>query len=103
MPVTGGRVRHLVGSAIVLAFCLAGAPADAQSYPARPVQVIVPYAGGSASDVAMRVLLDRMGASMGRTFVVDNRPGAGGNIGTAAGAKAAPDGYKVGMGGVGPR
>ena len=51
-------------------------PARAQDYPARPVQVLVPFAGGSASDVITRILLNRMSTSLGQAFVVDNRPGA---------------------------
>ena len=82
---------------------LLGAPlAQAQTYPARPIQVIVPFAGGSASDVVMRVLLERMGVALGHRFIVDNRPGAGGNTGTAAATKAAPDGYTLVMSSVGP-
>jgi tripartite-type tricarboxylate transporter receptor subunit TctC len=82
---------------------LLGAPlAQAQTYPTRPIQVIVPFAGGSASDVVMRVLLERMGTALGHRFIVDNRPGAGGNTGTAAATKAAPDGYTLVMSSVGP-
>src|SRR5262249_6868469 len=66
------------------------------------VQVIVPFAGGSASDVVTRIMLERMSKSMGQPFVIDNRPGAGGNTGTAAGAKAAPDGYTLVATGSGP-
>jgi tripartite-type tricarboxylate transporter receptor subunit TctC len=79
-------------------------PAGAQTsgYPARPIQVYVPFAGGSASDVITRILLDRMARSLGQAFVVDNRPGAGGNIGTAAAAHAAPDGYTLVMSTSGP-
>ncbi|MDI3559112.1 tripartite tricarboxylate transporter substrate binding protein [Bradyrhizobium sp. Arg816] len=77
-------------------------PAQAQDYPARPVQVLVPFAGGSASDVITRILLNRMSMSLGQAFVVDNRPGAGGNIGTAAAAHAAPDGYTLLMSTSGP-
>ncbi|WP_431202759.1 Bug family tripartite tricarboxylate transporter substrate binding protein [Bradyrhizobium betae] len=76
--------------------------ANAQDYPARPVQVLVPFAGGSASDVITRILLNRMSTSLGQAFVVDNRPGAGGNIGTAAAAHAAPDGYTLLMSTSGP-
>ncbi|WP_342738521.1 tripartite tricarboxylate transporter substrate binding protein [Bradyrhizobium sp. B117] len=76
--------------------------ANAQNYPARPVQVLVPFAGGSASDVITRILLNRMSTSLGQVFVVDNRPGAGGNIGTAAAAHAAPDGYTLLMSTSGP-
>ena len=77
-------------------------PAQAQDYPARPVQVLVPFAGGSASDVITRILLNHMATSLGQAFVVDNRPGAGGNIGTAAAAHAAPDGYTLLMSTSGP-
>src|SRR6516165_3284074 len=94
------RFLHLAAVAIGTL----GAPglASAQAYPTRPIQVIVPFAGGSASDVVMRILLDRMGKSIGQPFVVDNRPGAGGNIGTNAATKAAPDGYTLVMGSTGP-
>src|SRR3981189_816966 len=66
--------------------------AGGQGYPARPIQVIVPFAGGSASDVVTRILLDRTSKALGQPFVVDNRPGAGGNTGTLAAARATPDG-----------
>jgi len=64
--------------------------------------VIVPFAGGSASDVVTRILLDRMGKTLGQSFIVDNRPGAGGNMGTSAAAKTTPDGYSLVMSTVGP-
>lgn len=69
--------------------------AVAQTYPSRPIQVVVPFAGGSASDVVARLVLERMGTNMGQRFVVENRPGAGGNIGTQVVAAAAPDGYTL--------
>ena len=72
-----------------------GSVAGAQSYPTRPIQVIVPFAGGSASDVVTRILLDRASKALGQPFVVDNRPGAGGNTGTLAAARATPDGYTL--------
>ena len=84
-----------------LATVLAGS-AQAQDYPARPIQVIVPFAGGSASDVVTRIMLDRMAKSLGQPFIVDNRPGAGGNTGTQAAARTAPDGYTLVMSTVGP-
>src|SRR3979411_2688892 len=77
----------------------AGAGSD---YPDRPIQVYVPFAAGSASDVITRVLLGRMATSLGQNFVVENRPGAGGNTGTAAAAHAAPDGYTLVMSTSGP-
>jgi tripartite-type tricarboxylate transporter receptor subunit TctC len=74
----------------------------AETYPARPITAIIPFAGGSASDVASRILFDRMSKSMGQPIIVENRPGAGGNNGTAAAAKAMPDGYTLVGGGSGP-
>lgn len=90
----------LAASATLLAISFSGARAD--EYPNRPIQVIVPFAGGSASDVVTRIMLDRMAKSIGQSFVVDNRPGAGGNTGTAAATKAAPDGYTLVMSTSGP-
>ena len=76
--------------------------AQAQDYPTRPITAIIPFAGGSASDVVSRILFDRMSKSMGQPIVVENRPGAGGNTGTADAAKAAPDGYTMLGSGSGP-
>jgi tripartite-type tricarboxylate transporter receptor subunit TctC len=81
---------------------VAGIAVNAQEYPARPVTVIVPFSAGSASDVIGRIVLERMGTSMGRRFVVENRPAAGGNVGTLAVAKAEPDGYTIVMSASGP-
>lgn len=92
-----------LGAALVVCAGLFGAvSAHAQPYPARNVTVIVPFAGGSASDVVTRLMLDRMGKTLGQTFIVDNRPGGGGNIGTALAARAVPDGYTLVMSTVGP-
>jgi tripartite-type tricarboxylate transporter receptor subunit TctC len=71
-------------------------------YPDRPIQIYVPFAAGSASDVITRILLNRMATSLGQNFVVENRPGAGGNTGTAAAAHASPDGYTLVMSTSGP-
>ena len=95
------RARRLLLAGMLLAG-LAPHSAAAQSYPSRPVTVILPFAGGSASDVVTRILLDRAGRSLGHAFVVDNRPGAGGNIGTLAAVKSTPDGYTVVASGTGP-
>jgi tripartite-type tricarboxylate transporter receptor subunit TctC len=69
--------------------------AAAQNFPSRPITVIMPFAGGSASDVVSRVLFNRMATILGQPIVVENKPGAGGNLGTALAAKAAPDGYTL--------
>jgi tripartite-type tricarboxylate transporter receptor subunit TctC len=93
--------RPLTAAGIACALALS-APAGAQTYPTKSIQVIVPFAGGSASDIITRIVLERMGASVGHRFVVDNRPGAGGNSGTQAASKAAPDGYTIVMSTSGP-
>jgi tripartite-type tricarboxylate transporter receptor subunit TctC len=94
--------RLLLGASLALAAILPGASAQAQTYPSRQIAVIVPFAGGSASDVVTRIMLNKMSQNMGQPIVVENRPGAGGNIGTAMGAKAAPDGYTWIASGSGP-
>jgi tripartite-type tricarboxylate transporter receptor subunit TctC len=76
--------------------------ARAADYPNKPIEVIVPFAGGSASDVVTRIMLNKMAKSLGQNFVVENRPGAGGNIGTATATRAAPDGYTLLMSTSGP-
>jgi tripartite-type tricarboxylate transporter receptor subunit TctC len=91
-----------LGGLAALATLFGIAMADAQTYPARPIQVIVPFAGGSASDVVTRILLDRTAKSIGQPFIIENRPGAGGNTGTMAAAKATPDGYTLVATGSGP-
>src|SRR5262249_39496377 len=79
------RLLHVTAAVSIILAMPAGA--SEQAYPTRPIQVIVPFAGGSASDVVMRILLDWMAKSIGQPFIVDNRPGAGGNIGTNAATK----------------
>ena len=88
--------------AVMAMTLLAANIARAQDYPTRPITAIVPFAGGSASDVVSRILFDHMSKSLGQPIIVENRPGAGGNNGTADAAKAAPDGYTIVGGGSGP-
>ncbi len=94
--------RLLVSACVALAAMLPAAPGRADTFPSHAITVIVPFAAGSASDVVTRIMLNKMSQSMGQPIVVDNRPGAGGNIGTALGAKAAPDGYTWIASGSGP-
>ena len=69
--------------------------ASAQSYPDRVITVIMPFAGGSASDVVSRIVFAKMSSILGQPIIVNNKPGAGGNIGTALAASSAPDGYTL--------
>ena len=69
--------------------------AAAQSFPTKPIRIIVPFAPGGATDVLARLFGGEMQKSFGQSVVVENKPGAGGNIGAEAGAKAAPDGYTL--------
>ncbi len=95
--------HFMLSTAVALATVLLGAAtASAQSYPVRPITVIIPFAGGSASDVVSRILFNRMSQSLGQPLVVENKPGAGGNSGTALAAKATPDGYTLVGAGSGP-
>jgi tripartite-type tricarboxylate transporter receptor subunit TctC len=84
-----------------LLFCIfAVAPAMAQDYPSRPVKILVPYGPGGATDIIARIVAQKLTESMGQTFLVENRPGANGNIAVEAVAKAAPDGYTLLVGNV---
>ncbi len=98
--------RLLLGASFALALIVTGGVAyaqdAAQNYPSRPITAVIPFAGGSASDVVSRILFDKMSKLLGQPIVVENRPGAGGNIGTADVARAAPDGYTILGGGSGP-
>ena len=87
---------NLCCSAAALAACVA-AGAQAQSYPTRPVRLIIPFSPGGAADVPGRILADRATQALGQQVVIENRPGAGSTIGAEAAAKAAPDGYTLFM------
>ena len=91
--------RFLGISLIILFFSI---NLNAQTYPNKPVTVIVPFSAGSASDVVTRVLLEKVSSNTNTRFIFDNRPAAGGNVGTAAVVKAEPDGYTIGLSTSGP-
>jgi tripartite-type tricarboxylate transporter receptor subunit TctC len=79
---------------VVIGLTMAGL-AMAQKYPAKPITVIVPQAAGGANDTIARVVAQKLSEQLGQSVVIENRVGAGGNVGTAAAAKARPDGYTV--------
>jgi len=87
--------RLVVGCAILGAVGALVQTADAQSWPARNITAIIPFAAGNANDLTARILLDQVGKQLGQSIVIENRPGAGGTIGVGAAARAAPDGYTV--------
>jgi len=82
-------------SMTALASALTSAPAAAQAYPNRPIRLIHPFSTGGSADLLARILNQKLTEVLGQPVVVDNRPGAGGNIGMEAAAKAAPDGYTL--------
>ena len=82
--------------AVLPALCVTGA-ALAQSYPVKPIKVIVPFAPGTGPEQTVRNMTERFLRSTGQTLVIENKGGAGGNIGTDALAKSAPDGYTIGL------
>jgi len=93
---TDGLIVKVGGALCVAASLLAMAtPAQAQNFPSRPVRLIVPYSAGGASDIIARIVAQKMPEFLGQQVVVDNRPGAGGLIGTDTVAKGAPDGYTL--------
>ena len=87
--------RFAIGTLLALLFATT---ALAQSFPSRSMKLVVPYPPGAVTDILGRLLGQHMGDNLGQPVIVDNRPGAGGGIGTEAIAKAAPDGYTFGLG-----
>lgn len=87
--------KHLVAIAILGVLGFAGGSAWSQSYPAKPVRIIVPFPAGGGADIFARLIGRKLGENLGQSFVVDNRAGASGIIGCEAVARSAPDGYTL--------
>lgn len=88
-------VRGLLQTAVLGIGIVTGAAAHAQGWPAKPVRIIVPFAPGGGTDIQARLLAKNFHASMGQTFIVDNRAGASGLIGAELAVKSPPDGYTI--------
>jgi tripartite-type tricarboxylate transporter receptor subunit TctC len=93
-------IRSLAASLLVLAAF--SQPIAAQSWPSKQVTIVVPFGAGSTPDAMARLMAEQLQKTLGQTFIVENKPGAGGNIGTNVVAKAAPDGATLGISIMGP-
>ncbi len=94
-------MKPLVGGIATILLCIgagSGAAAAQAGYPDKPIRLIVPFPPGGGTDILTRMVANKLTESQGWQFVIDNRPGAGGNIGLDLAAKAAPDGYTMVMG-----
>src|SRR5688572_21561287 len=103
-PRSGRRIFRMLRTlpAAALALTLACGQGHAQDWPQRTVTVVVPFIAGSTPDSITRIVAERLQARLNQAFVAENKAGASGNTGTAAVAKAAPDGHTLGVSIVGP-
>lgn len=91
--------RHAAAALLALGtLAIAPVPAFAQAWPSRPIKLIVPFPPGGGTDVIAREVTHKVGTANGWTFVIENKPGSGGNLGVDAAAKSAPDGYTLVLG-----
>ena len=93
------NVKPSLKSMLVVPLCVAGIvawqPAHAQSYPAKPIRLVIPYPPGGGVDTIMRPFAQHLSARLGQQIIIDNRGGGGGSIGMEATARTAPDGYTI--------
>lgn len=94
--------KKLLGGMFLGMGLASGAVAHASSFPSRPVTIVVPFVSGGAFDVVARLAAERLGNELGKPFVVENKPGAGGTLGGRLVSQAKPDGYTLLLSGVGP-
>ena len=87
--------RHWIGMACAALCTVASPPAFAQDYPNKPVKLVVPYPPGGPTDIVARAVAQKLQERLGQPFVVDNKPGAGANLGAETVARSAPDGYTL--------
>jgi tripartite-type tricarboxylate transporter receptor subunit TctC len=103
MSTTRRKTLAATGAAVAALACMAMVPgvalaqAQAGSYPAKAIKLVVPYAPGGSADIAARLVTDEWGKALGGSLFIENKGGAGGNIGVDMVAKAAPDGYTIGL------
>ena len=95
-------LAYLSAVALLAAATLAAPAAHGQDWPAKPVRVVVPFSAGGTTDISARLVAEHLSKAFKQNFVVENKPGAGGNIGAAEVANAAPDGYTIVMNTPGP-
>lgn len=87
---------------VLAVLCAAACPAHAQNYPIKPVRYLIPYAPGGGTDIVARTMGAKLTELLGQTFIIENRPGAGGNIASEAAIRAPADGYTILAGNIGP-
>ena len=95
MRPTRRQILRLAGLQGALAAPMATLKAQGTSWPSKPIRIIVPGGAGGVTDIRARWLGERLGPALGQPIVIENRTGAGGNVGTVAGARSAPDGYTL--------
>jgi tripartite-type tricarboxylate transporter receptor subunit TctC len=88
----------MVRLAVLTAAAFGAVTAAAETYPTRPITIVVPFPPGGSTSIVARIVTDRMAEAIGQPFIVDNRGGAGGALGTRQVAKSAPDGYTIALG-----